>query len=405
MKIEQSVKLDFDDVLIKPNRSTLESRADVETTRTFKFYNNSRRLFCTPIICSNLASVAGIEMAKALQKYHMITCLHKYIDYNELEQEKNNINFDYAWFTIGYSNSELTKLEEFCRKNKITPCINIDVANGHIDSFVKYCAMVRNSFPDSIIMAGNVTAQECTQELIIHGGVDIVKVGTGPGRFCKTRMVTGVGYPQLSAIINNSNVAHGLKNGDKKLGLICGDGGCKDIGDICKGFSAGSDFLMLGNIFSGVDECCGEWTYKDSYTEYENIDIEINVNKLTTKDIINFRKLAWQNNIFMSEEDPSIILNPKIRLYQKYRKRTEIKDCLKVYGMSSEYAQEKFGTGKKEYRASEGEECILVPYKGPVDNIIKQIYGGLRSCCTYIGAESIKDMSKCTTFLLCNKQK
>lgn len=368
MRIERDIKLDFDDVLIKPNRSTLSSRADVNLLRTFRFYHSPKELTCLPVMCSNLSSVAGLEMAKALQKYRMITCLHKYIDYEEVAQEKNKggIDLDYTWLTIGMSDVELEKLKVFSNWNGLEPNITVDSANGHMDSFVKFCAKIRNEFPLSIIMAGNVAASECAQELIIHGGVDIVKGGIGPGRFCLTRKVTGVGYPQLSNIIECSSVVHGLKSEDKRLGLFCSDGGCKEVSDICKGFGAGSDFIMLGGMFSGAEECCGEW-YISQY----------NHNLSFLEYIVVKNKRAYVSESLL----------------------------LKTYGMSSQYAQQKFANGDKEYRASEGEECVYVPYKGPVDGIVKQICGGLRSCCTYVGAENLKDLPKCTVFLLCNRQK
>lgn len=361
MKIDQQIKLDFDDVLIKPNRSTLKSRSDVNLERTFYFYHSPLELTCIPIICSNLASVAGLEMAKALQKHKMITCLHKYIDYKELTQKKNDIDFKYVWLTIGQSKDEMYKLVEFCQKENIYPNLCVDVANGHIDGFVGFCKEVRNHFEQSIIMAGNVAAPECAQELIIHGGVDIIKGGTGSGSLCKTRLITGVGYPQLSLIIDVSSVVHGLKNGDKKIGLFCSDGGIKNIGDICKSMGAGADFTMIGGLFCGYEECCGEWCTTDF-----------------TLDGIKYRKVDSKNF--------------KDNLY------------LKTYGMSSRTAQQNFGT-EKEYRASEGEEVVYVKYKGYVESFLKEICGGLRSCCSYAGAESLKDLSKCTTFLLCNRQK
>lgn len=363
MIINKEPSLDFDDVLIKPNRSTLSSRANVNLERTFKFYHSQKELICLPIICSNLASVAGIDIAKALQKHKIITCLHKYIDLIEVNDLFCNkiLDKDYCWLTIGQSEDELQSVLKKVNTQNINICV--DVANGHMDSFVNFCSRVRFLLPNAIIMAGNVSVSESVQELIIHGGVDIVKVGTGPGRFCKTRLVTGVGVPQLSAIISCSSVAHGLKSKAKRLGLICGDGGCKTSGDICKGFSGGADFIMLGDMFSGVEESCGDWYRKDSTClgqKYKKVD------------------------------------NPQMYNMEEL--------YLLCYGMSSKTAQLKFGAEKK-YRTSEGEEEQYIKYKGPVDNIVQEICGGLRSCGSYIGAESIKDFNKCATFLLCNKQK
>jgi GMP reductase len=187
-----------------------------------------------------------------------------------------------------------------------------------------------------------------TQELIIHGGVDIVKLQIGPGKACKTRVVTGVGYGTLSCIDECSMAAHGLKSGERRMGLVCSDGGCKNPGDVCKGFGAGADFMMLGSMFAGTYECDGEWTYK-------------------------------------KEPDGSFV-----------------RDTMTFYGMSSHLAQELHGNGKKNYRASEG-EVFEVPYKGEVSEVIQEILGGVRSCCTYVGATCLKDMSKCTKFTRVNR--
>jgi GMP reductase len=180
------------------------------------------------------------------------------------------------------------------------------------------------------------------QEIILHGGVDIVKVGIGPGSACTTRLKTGVGYPQLSAIIECAHAAHGLRNGDGRLGLICADGGCRTPADVAKAFAAGADFVMLGGMLAGTDECEGEWA----------------TNKSGDK-------------------------------------------CLRFYGMSSHNAQYKYG-GIRNYTASEG-RSIDIPYKGPVESVLQDILGGIRSSCAYIGATKLKDMSKCAEFVLVNR--
>ena len=191
-----------------------------------------------------------------------------------------------------------------------------------------------------------------------------MKVGIGPGSVCTTRMVTGVGYPQLSAISECAQAAHGLRAENKRLGLICGDGGCKTSGDVCKAFAGGADFVMLGGMFAGVDECDGEWQYRTELTEYKTPD----------------GYTAW---------------SPK---------DTSEKSTLKFYGMSSHHAQEKHNGGIKDYRASEG-EVRYVKYKGPASKVIQKILGGIRSSCSLIGAQSIKDMNKCGQFCKVNSIK
>lgn len=343
MKISTDIKLNFDNVQIVPKKSNLNSRQDVNLYREFKFYHSPQTLKCIPIICANMASVAGLSMAESLNKLNYMITLHKYIlndtkstkELNRLYQliEKNKNIF----FSIGMKDKDLNTLTKInARELKASICI--DVPNGYIKDFIPFCSKVRELFPESIIMAGNVVTPELTQELIIYGKVDIVKVGIGPGSQCLTSKVTGIGYPQLSASIENSIIAHGLKSNEKRLGLICLDGGFKTTSDICKGFVGGSDFIMSGSFFAGTKQCCGEWAFRG------------------------------------------------------------FKKHLKHYGMSSHLAQTKHEGGQKVYRASEG-RVDLIPYKGCVSTIVSEINGSLRSCGTYIGADQLKDFNKCGSFI------
>jgi GMP reductase len=362
-KIINEIKLNFDDVLIVPQRSTLTSRSEIDLERTFKFYHSPRSWTGIPIICANM-SFCSFEIAKELAKNKMIACLHKYHSLDQLTDyfDKYPENIDYTFISIGYKKSDLNHLLKFKEQNNIQPNICIDVPNGHMDAFVKYCKKVREHFPDSIIIAGNVTNTSSTQELLIYGGIDIVKTGIGGGSVCTTRFLTGCGIPQLSCCLENSYVAHGLQNGPKKLGLICSDGGHKNVGDVCKALCAGADFVMLGGYFAGTEECEGEWQY-----EY-----------LTSKGF-------WQP------------LNPEYKFECEKRKTT-----FTYYGMSTHHAQDIFEDGKKNYRASEGTK-ITVKYKGPLSNMIQELLGGIRSCCCYIGASHIKHMIKCGQFCRVNK--
>ena len=267
-KILDTIKLDFDDVLIVPQRSTLTSRSEINLERTFKFLHSPREWTGVPILCANM-SFCSIEMAKQLAEFKMIACLHKYHSIEQLsdyfQQYPNNIN--YTFVSIGYKKSDLNHLLQLKEKLVSQPNICIDVPNGHMDAFVKYCAKVREHFPESIILAGNVTNTSSTQELLIYGGVDIAKVGIGGGSACTTRFLTGCGVPQLSCVLDNAYVSHGLQNGSKKLGLICSDGGHKTVGDVCKALCAGSDFVMLGGYFAGSEPCDGEWEFGGDYSK------------------------------------------------------------------------------------------------------------------------------------------
>jgi GMP reductase len=353
-KIINETKLDFDDVLIVPQRSTLTSRSDIELERTFFFYHSPRKWHGIPIICANM-SFCSFEMAKQLASHKMIACLHKYHSIeNLIDYFTNNIqNIDYTFISIGYKKNELESLIKFKEQTRLQPNICIDVPNGHMDVFVRYCKKVRENFPESIIIAGNVTNTSSTQELIIYGGVDIVKVGIGGGSACTTRFLTGCGLPQLSCCLENSYVSHGLQNGPKKLGLICSDGGHKNVGDVCKALCAGSDFVMLGGYFAGSDPCEGEWELGGDYSTTVGSD-------------------------------------------------RKTKGRFTYYGMSTHHSQDIFEDGKKNYRASEGTK-ITVQYKGSLEHVVQELLGGIRSCCCYIGANSVKHMSRCGQFSKVNQ--
>lgn len=392
MKIQQDIKLDFDDVLIIPKRTTLESRKQVKLEKTFYFYHSPRSLTCVPVMCSNMA-FCGPKLAKKLSENGMCAALNKYLTIEEIHSVCHTS--DRIFMSIGLNEQE--KLMSFIQKYQYSPNLVIDVPNAYMDKFVKYCEDIRSISPDSIIIAGNVVTPEMVQELIIYGKIDCVKIGIGPGSHCETKRVTGVGYQQISAAMECSIVAHGLKNGDKKLGLICLDGGFKHIGDLAKGFVAGADFCMTSSLFCGVDESDGEWVYEkviDPYAPWESVD-------LTRKQL--------ENEFFKSFlVDRNSVINIPYNQFEcpniKFQRtiKTEKKVKFKHYGLSSHYAQEKHGTGKKDYRASEG-KVSLVDAKGPVEGVIQEILGGLRSTGTYINAHELRDFNKCGEFIRVNK--
>ena len=365
MKINNEPKLDFDDVLLVPQRSRAASRASVNLIKKYYFYHSTRCWSGVPIMIANMDTTGTFSMTNSLSNSQVITCLHKH--YNK-EDYNNLSSIDYTWYSMGIKKEEITKLSYICDSIKNIPNICIDVANGYTDDFVNFCKNVRKHFgSDPIIMAGNVCTPEMVQELILHGGVDIVKVGIGPGSACTTRLKTGCGYPQLSAIAECSHAAHGLKNKDKHLGLVCADGGCKIAADVVKAFAANADFVMLGGMFAGTEECEGEW-------DYEYRCAVINNNEVIQE--------WWQPN------DPG-------------GQRDKRKKTLKFYGMSSHVAQKKYG-GIKNYRSSEG-RVLEVKYKGYAQDILFDILGGLRSACAYIGADSLKDLPKCAEFIMVNR--
>lgn len=338
MRIEEEVKLDFKDVLIRPKRSKLSSRSQVSLERTYKLPNSGNTMTIVPTIVANLDTAGTMKMSNALSAHKMMTAIHKHYAEDKLV-EFFSIPQPYAFYSIGTVKADLDKLERVYEKvGANIQNICIDVANGYTQSFINFIRKFREKYPSFNIMAGNVVSGEMTEELIISG-VDIVKVGIGGGSFCTTRKMTGVGYPQLSAIIECADAAHGLK------GLICGDGGCTVPGDVVKAFAGGADFVMMGGMFSGYDEC----------------EAEVITDEATGKKF------------------------------------------LKTYGMSSQDAMAKHAGGVAEYRASEG-KTVLVPHKGPVSQAVQDIQGGLRSACTYVGANTIKELPRRTTFIRVTQQ-
>lgn len=348
MRIINEIKLDFDDVLIQPKRSETGSRADVNLYRTFKMLHNKKTLSGIPIIAANLDTVGTLAMAQTLNELGLYACLHKFYKPHEYVDYFKANPINRTFYTMGISDSDFEKLK-YIKDEVYLDKICLDVANGYTKFFVDKVKKVRDMFPHATIMAGNVATPDMTQELIVNGA-DIVKIGIGPGAFCETRKVTGVGYPQLSAIIETMDVAHEMNS------HICSDGGCRTSGDIAKAICAGSDFVMLGNMLSGHDECEGEWLYEQKLEH-------------------------WNNGLI----EPRFI-------------NTDKKRALRVYGMSSKEAMERHYGGVAEHRSPEG-KCVEVPYKGPVKGTVNQILGGLRSTCSYVGTNDIKSLSKCTTFI------
>jgi len=352
MRIENDIKLDFDSVLIRPKRSTLSSRKEVSLERTYQFKHSGATWTGVPIMAANMDGVGTFEMSDALAGYGMITCLVKGYDLNDVENNVTLFFSNNTTISTGTSSRDFANLQSLLYKYPdMIQFICIDVANGYSEHFGDFVTRVRKLYPTKTIIAGNVVTADMTQELILRGA-DIVKVGIGPGSVCTTRIQTGVGYPQLSAIIECADAAHGLG------GHIIADGGCTCPGDIAKAFGAGADFVMLGGMLAGHKEGGGE-----IITEYHT------TNKVTKEG----------NPIF------------------------ESKNFVQFYGMSSDTAMEKHHGGVAEYRSSEG-RTVKVPYKGTVAKTIQDILGGVRSTCTYVGAKSLKDLSKCTTFVRVNKQ-
>jgi GMP reductase len=337
MRIEYDVKLDFKDVLIRPKRSVLQSRAEVELEREIRLKYAGNTWHGVPIIAANMDHTGTLAMAQALSEHQLMTALDKFITAADLKKfiSTHQTVMNSCFVSIGLREQDYDKLAELSAAVPIS-FICLDAANGYTERYVEFLSRLRKAYPDTAIMAGNVVTGEMTEELILSGA-DIVKIGIGPGSVCTTREKTGVGYPQLSAIIECADAAHGLG------GHVCADGGCTTPGDVAKAFAAGADFVMLGGMLAGHDECSGE------------------------------------------------IIEENGRKFKRF------------YGMSSKEAMEKHHGAVAEYRASEG-RSVNVPYRGPVKNTVLDILGGVRSTCTYVGASRLKELSKRTTFIRVSKQ-
>ncbi len=335
--IIDNIQLDYSDVLIQPKRTTLNSRKEADIIRTYKFKYYKNTLNSTGITVANMATTGTFEMAKAMTELNGITCLQKHYTVDEIISFlKSNKNNELVFISTGIKDDEFAKTCQILDTGLVDK-VCVDIANGYIPNLAKFVKKLREKYDNNIlIMAGNVVTSDMTQELILNGA-DLVKVGIGPGSACITRKITGVGRPQLSAVMECADAAHGMN------GMICADGGCTCPGDIVKAYAGGADFVMLGGMLAGSKEAAGEVIKRD---------------------------------------------DKELKLF---------------YGMSSQYAQNKHWGKMNSYRASEG-RVVEIPYTGPVAVKIEEIYGGVRSAMTYIGARRLKDIPKCATFYKVNRQ-
>ena len=354
MRIETEIKLDYKDVLIRPKRSTLRSRKEVSLERSYRTVNSQLHWTGVPIMAANMDGVGTFTMHKALSKHQLFTCMVKHYSDAQWLSQQNDIVPELMAISTGTGQSDWEQVQRLVPQLGLR-WICIDIANGYSEHFVDFIKKVRDTFPSLGIIAGNVVTADMTQELILSGA-DIIKVGIGPGSVCTTRIQTGVGYPQLSAVIECADAAHGLG------GHIIADGGCTCPGDVAKAFAAGADFVMLGGMLAGHDEGEGNIVSRHYHLngEYEEKEGQL-LPKLTEKRFVQF------------------------------------------YGMSSETAMTKHHGGVANYRSSEG-RTVEVPYRGPVDATVFDLLGGIRSTCTYVGASSLKQLSRCTTMVRCTQQ-
>lgn len=340
MILETEMKLDFKDILIRPRRSSIQSRQQVNLEKTYRFRHVSNYEWTgIPVMVANMDTTGTFEMARVLSKQKVFTSIHKYYSLDEWTEFMSTISpdvVDYISVTSGIGGSDLEKLDSILLCFPKLRFISLDVANGYTDIFLSTVETIRNKYKDKVIIAGTVVTREMTEELLLKGA-DIIRVGIGGGSVCTTRLKTGVGYPQVSAILECADAAHGLQ------GHIISDGGCTCPGDFGKAYGAGADFVMSGGMFSGHTESGG---------------------KLLT---------------------------------------IEGKQFKEFYGMSSRDAMCKHSGGVSEYKTSEGKR-VLIPYKGPVKNTLQDILGGIRSTCSYVGAYHLGELPIKTIFIRVSQQ-
>ncbi len=333
MIVNYEPKLDYSDVLIVPKISKVKSRKEVslEATTTFKCGSSWSGV---PIMAANMSTVGTHNMALALSEYKMITCLKKGGDYYSSFATSYPEKEKYVSLTLGLDADSKLFVDTANIKDPTFVCL--DVANGYMVEFHNFTKKVREKWPTSILIVGNVVTPEGVEALSL-AGADLVKVGIGSGSMCLTRRVAGVGYPQLSAVLECAPIAEALGIG------IVADGGIIYPGDFAKSYIAGSAFVMAGGVFAGHDECGGEIRHGD-HGELKMIH----------------------------------------------------------YGMSSKTANEKYNGGLSDYRASEG-RTVEVPYRGPVKNTIQDIFGGIRSACSYVGSFNLTELYSNGTLVKVNR--
>lgn len=334
MHVDTDLKLGFKDVLIRPKRSNLKSRAQVALDRPYTFLHSRRTWTGVPIIAANMDTVGTFAVADVLAGHNMLTAIHKHYGLEAWDgflKGRDEDIYSRIMVSTGTTRDDFARLGKILANHPLLEFICIDVANGYAQAFVEFVRKVRSAFSDKTIVAGNVVTGEMVEELLLSGA-DIVKVGIGSGSVCTTRVKAGVGYPQLSAVIECADAAHGLG------GRIISDGGCTCPGDVAKAFGGGADFVMIGGMFAGHDESGG---------------------KLVERDGMRYKQF---------------------------------------YGMSSGTAMTMHAGGVAGYRATEG-KMVEIPYRGPIAETVREILGGVRSACTYVGALALKELTKRTTFI------
>ena len=346
-------KLDYGNVLLVPGTNTsVASRKDVDLNCSIQFPKQPAVVYKgIPIMAANMDGVGTLEMADALTKMGLFSCLTKSYNSQELVKffEKDPARKEFCAITVGLREADRDVFAAVHQKVGALQYVCLDVANGHTERFVEFLGRFRKDFHDVVIIAGNVVTPEQTLALA-SAGADLIKVGIGPGSVCETRIKTGVGYPQFSAIIECGQAARAAGVG------IVADGGCTCPGDVAKALAAGAEFVMLGGMLAGHDEGGGRVLIRTFQTQE------------------------------LKEDGEPIIKKSKF---------------VQFYGMSSHVANEKHFDGMQPWKTSEGRE-VLLPYKASLTETVQDLLGGLRSTCTYLGAKNISELPSKSRFVRCH---
>ena len=328
----------FDDVTLVPQYSSV---LPYETITSIKLDENLK--LDIPLMSSAMDTITESKMAIAIAKSGGIGIIHRNLSIIEQTKEvkkvkKNNL---FVGAAVGTNTKDIDRVYKLLESK--VDLIVVDTAHGHTKKVLSIIKKIKKISKKCILCAGNIATAKAAK-FLADSGVDIVKVGIGPGSICTTRLVAGIGVPQLSAILD---VKKALKNYKTK---IISDGGIKFSGDLAKAIAAGADAIMIGSLFSGTTESPGKiFKYKGKLYK-------------------NFRGMGSVGAMSMGSAD---------RYFQKKNKNT------------SKYVPE-------------GVEGI-VKFKGPVNKIIFKLIGGLRSSMGYMGSKTIKELQKKGEFVKITK--
>lgn len=371
-------KYDYNDVLIVPNDSNVPSRSRVKLEKHFSFKWSKKTKTGIGIVASNMDTVGTMAAAKTLSSMGAFAALHKHYSQEELAGFfKSPQHRDHTFYTMGTSVQEQKQLDEIMTMGYGPDMVCIDIANGYLNIILDAIKRVRAAHPDLIIMAGNVVTGDRAVKLI-EAGADIVKVGIGPGSACTTRKQTGVGYPQLSAVYECAKAV------DEIGGMVCADGGCTVPGDVAKAFIAGADFVMLGGMLAGTDESGGKILLHKKVPKKS-----VKVVEYSGRECYKFQQSIYSDLNSLPDNAWKIVPLDTPRML--------------FYGMSSDTAMERYSGGIASYRSSEG-RTVLIPYKGKLEKVMLDVLGGLRSTCTYIGIDDIKNAPYAAKFVATRQQ-